>query len=94
MRARPPQPMEAVTPPDRRLAGAFLALADGGEPSAHQRSVPRVVAALAATVTLALGAPLAWAATAPGKLPADQPAAMTTAKALAALLGGDDDDGS
>jgi hypothetical protein len=84
--------MQAVTPPDRRLAGAFLALADGGEPPLNQRSVPRVVAALAATVTLALAAPLAWAATAPGKLPADQPAAMT-AKAVAALHG-DDDDGA
>jgi hypothetical protein len=83
--------MEVVTPPDRRLAGAFLALADAAEPLANQRSVPRVVAALAATVTLALAAPLAWAATAPGKLPADQPAAMT-AKAVAHL--GDDDDGS
>ncbi len=85
--------MEAVTPPDCRLAGAFLALADGGEAPVNQRSVPRVVAALAATVTLALAGPLAWAATAPGKLPADQPAAMTTAKAVAAHLG-DDDDGS
>jgi hypothetical protein len=84
--------MEAVTPPDRRLAGAFLALADGGELPANQRTVPRVIAALAVTVTLALAAPMAWVATAPGKLPADQPAA-TTAKALAALLG-DDDDGS
>src|SRR3954452_16679049 len=73
LRARPPQPMEALTPPDRRLAGAFLALADGGEAPANQRSVPRIVAALAATVTLALAGPLAWAVTAPGKLPADQP---------------------
>ena len=84
--------MEALTPSPHRLAGAFLALADAGEPSAAQRSVPRVVAALAATVTLALATPLAWAATAPGKLPAEQPAA-TTAKAIAALVG-DDDDGS
>jgi hypothetical protein len=84
--------MEAVTSTDRRLAGAFLALADAAEPTVSQRSLPRVVAALAATVTLALAAPLAWVATAPGRLPADQPAA-TTAKAVAALLG-DDDDGS
>jgi hypothetical protein len=90
MRARPPQPMEAVTPTDRRLAGAFLALADAAEPMPNQRSVPRVVAALAVTVTLALAAPLAWAVTAPGKLPADPPAAMTTAKAVLAAQADDD----
>jgi len=82
--------MEAVTPPERRLAGAFLALADGGELPANQRTVPRVIAALAVTVTLALAAPLAWAATAPGKLPADQPAATAAAKAAIGLLGDDD----
>jgi hypothetical protein len=82
--------MEAVTPIDRRLAGAFLALGDDSGPPANQRSVPRVVTALAATVTLALAAPLAWAATAPGKLPADQPAAMTSAKAVPAPQADDD----
>jgi hypothetical protein len=82
--------MEAVTPTDRRLAGAFLALVDDRRPPTDQRSVPRVVAALAATVTLALAAPLAWAATAPGKLPADQPAATTTAKAVPAPQADDD----
>jgi hypothetical protein len=85
--------MEAVTPIDRRLAGAFLALGDDPAPPANQRTVPRVVAALAATVTLALAAPLAWAATAPGKLPADQPAATTSAKAGPAAQA-DDDDGA
>jgi hypothetical protein len=86
--------MEAVTPTDRRLAGAFLALADDPAPTASQRSVPRVVTALAATVTLALAAPLAWAATAPGKLPASPPAATATAKAALAGPHADDDDGA
>jgi hypothetical protein len=85
--------MEAVTPTDRRLAGAFLALADDPRPPANQRTMPRVVTALVATVTLALAAPVAWAATAPGKLPADPPAATTTAKAAPAAPA-DDDDGA
>lgn len=76
----------------RRLASAYLALADDPEPPPAQRSVPRSVGALAATVTLALAAPLAWAATAPGKLPADQPAATPAGKASAGALAADDDD--
>jgi hypothetical protein len=81
--------MGAVTPSHRPLAGAYLALGDDPHPPPDQR----VVVAFAATVTLALAAPLAWAATAPGKLPADQPAATQTAKALPAPQA-DDDDGS
>jgi hypothetical protein len=94
IRANAPQSMEAVTPTDRRLAGAFLALADDPAPPLSQRSVPRVVTALAATVTLALAAPVAWVATAPGKLPADPPAATATAKAALAGPHADDDDGA
>jgi len=85
--------MGAVTPSHRPLAGAYLALGDDPHPPPDQRSVPRVVVAFAATVTLALAAPLAWAATAPGKLSADQPVATQTAKALPAPQA-DDDDGS
>jgi hypothetical protein len=85
--------MGAVTPSHRPLAGAYLALGDDPQQPLDQRSVPRVVAAFACTVTLALAAPLAWAATAPGKLPADQPTATQTAKAVPAPQA-DDDDGS
>ena len=93
LHAESPTPMGAVTPSHRRLAGAYLALGDDPEPPLDQRSVPRVVGALAAAVTLALAAPLAWAATAPGRLPADQPAATQTGKALPAPPADDDDDG-
>jgi hypothetical protein len=76
----------------RRLASAHLALADAPEPSASQRSLPRSVGALAAAVTLALATPLAWAATAPGRLPADRPAATATGKAAPDALAADDGD--
>ena len=82
--------MGAVTPSHRPLAGAYLALGDDPHPPPDQRSVPRVVVAFAATVTLALAAPLAWAATAPGKLPAPQPAALTSGKAVLAAQADDD----
>ncbi len=85
--------MGAVTPSHRPLARAYLALGDDPQPPLDQRSLPRVVVAFAATVTLALAAPLAWAATAPGKLPADQPAATQTAKALPPPQADDDDGG-
>jgi hypothetical protein len=77
----------------RRLASAHLALADDPEPPASQRSVPRSFGALAAAVTLALATPLAWAATAPGKLPADRPAATAAGKAAGGEHAADDDDG-
>jgi hypothetical protein len=83
--------MGDVTPTHRRLAGAYLALGDDPEPPLSQRSVPRALGALAAAVTLAFAAPLAWAAAAPNRLPADQPAA--TAASKASLPHGDDDDG-
>jgi hypothetical protein len=41
------------------LADAFLALSDDSGP-VDQRSVPRVVAATAAAVVLAVGLPLGW----------------------------------
>jgi hypothetical protein len=86
--------MRELSETQRHLAGAYLALGDDPEPPPAQRSLPRSVGALAATLTLALAAPLAWAATAPGKLPADQPTATAAGKASAALAADDDDDGS
>jgi hypothetical protein len=83
--------MGDVTATHRRLAGAYLALGDDPEPPLSQRSVPRALGALAAALTLAFAAPLAWAAAGPDRLPADQPAA--TAAGKAALPHGDDDDG-
>ena len=86
--------MRQLSSTHRRLASAHLALADDPEPFASQRSLPRAVGALAAAVTLALATPLAWAAAAPGKPPADRPAATTAGKAVAAELAPDDDSGS
>jgi hypothetical protein len=57
-----------VTP---QLAHAFLALSDD-EVIVEQRSVPRAVAAAAAAVVLAVGAPLAFMVVKPGDHP--QPA--------------------
>lgn len=85
--------MGDVTPSHSRLAGAYLALGDDPEPPLGQRSLPRAVGALAAAITLALAAPLAWAAAAPDRPPADQPAATPTGKAALALSA-DDDDGA
>jgi hypothetical protein len=83
--------MGDVTPTHRRLAGAYLALGDDPEPLAAQRSAPRVIGVLAATVALALAAPLAWAATGPERLPADQPSATPATKAALGVLADDDD---
>jgi hypothetical protein len=47
-----------------QLARAFLALADDGS-APDQRTLPRVVAAAAAAVLLALGGPLGWYAIKP-----------------------------
>jgi hypothetical protein len=41
------------------LANAFLALADDGA-EAQQRTLPRMVAAAAASMVLAFGVPLGW----------------------------------
>jgi hypothetical protein len=83
--------MGDVTPTHRRLADAYLALGDDPEPPLGQRSAPRVIGALAATVLLAFATPLAWAAAGPGRLPADQPAATPAGKAALALHADDDD---
>jgi hypothetical protein len=84
--------MEQPSSTHRRLATAHLALADDPEPPRSQRSLPRAVGALAAAVTLALATPLAWAATAPGRLPADRPAATAAGKAIGDDLAAADDD--
>ena len=85
--------MREPSPTHHRLASAYLALGDDPGPTASQRSLPRSIGALVAAVTLALAAPLAWAATAPGRLPADQPVATAAAgKAFADALVADDDD--
>jgi hypothetical protein len=85
--------MGDVTPTHRRLADVYLALGDDPEPPSGQRSAPRVVGVLAATVVLAFAAPLSWAAAGPGRLPADQPAATPAGKAALGMHA-DDDDGN
>jgi hypothetical protein len=85
--------MEAPTSAHRRLARAYLALSDDPAASAPQRSAPRVLGAVVATVVLALAAPTAWAAAASGRPPADQPAATPAAKGAMPGPEADDDDG-
>jgi hypothetical protein len=86
--------MRQSSPTHRRLASAHLALADDPEPFVLQRSVLCSFGALAAAVALALATPLAWAAAAPGKLPADRPAATAAGKwADSGLALDEDDDG-
>jgi len=58
------------------LAYAFLALADDG-PEAARRTVPRMLAAAAASVVLALGVPLGWYAS-------EKPVGALSAKAALA----------
>jgi hypothetical protein len=84
--------MGQISSTHRRLASAHLALADDPEPHGSQRSLPRAVGALAAAVTLALATPLAWAAVAPGKLPADRPTATPAGKLAGGDLAADEDD--
>ena len=50
------------------LAQAFLALADDGA-EAEQRTLPRMLAAAAASVVLALGVPLGWYLAKPSEKP-------------------------
>jgi hypothetical protein len=77
-------------PASSRLAHAFLALGDAGEPVSRGPRSPAVVAAsLATTLVLALSAPLAWATASPGHK--DQPAATPASKA--AVPAPDDDGG-
>lgn len=76
-----------------RLARAFLALGDDGVAEPVRRSLVKALAVLAATVALAVAAPLTWMAPtvrAPQKA-ADQPAA-TLANSKAALTAADDED--
>ena len=80
-----PATMESPPPAHRPLAHAYLALADDPEPALGQRTVPRVLVALAAAIALAFAAPLAWASAVRGE-PRDLPAA-TVVKAE------EDDDG-
>jgi hypothetical protein len=80
------QQPHSATPP---LAGAFLALADPGEPADRTPSLSSVLAATAAAVVLALSAPLGVAA-GPVK-PSDQPAATAASKAA---VPAPDDDGA
>jgi hypothetical protein len=61
------------------LANAFLALADDGA-EIGQRTLPRMVAAAAASVVLALGVPLGWYLAKPDEHPV---AAISSKTALA-----------
>src|SRR3954468_17779309 len=90
-RPPPPQAMGAVNPTHRPLAGAYLALGDDPEPPLTQRSVPRVLTAVVAAVTLALAVPIGWGGATSGRVPADQPTATPAAKAAAPALLDDDD---
>ena len=56
------------------LAYAYLALADDGDPL-PQRTLPRVLAAAAAAVVLAVGAPLGFLIVQPVR-PSDRPAQL------------------
>jgi hypothetical protein len=81
-----PTPADSLSPASR-LAQAFLALGDPGEPLTRGRRSPAVVvASVAAMVVLALSAPVAWATASSHK---DQPAATPASKA--AMLAPDDD---
>jgi hypothetical protein len=82
-----PHPVSPTTPP---LAGAFLALADLGEPAGRTPSLSSVLAATAAAVVLALSAPLGVAA-GPVAKPSDQPPATAASKAA---VPAPDDDGA
>jgi hypothetical protein len=71
------------------MAYAFLALAGDGAPLPAQRSLPRLAAALAAAIVLALAAPLSWSAPSDS---AGKPAA-TLGSSKAAVAADDEDDG-
>jgi hypothetical protein len=71
-----PMPDQPHTAP--RLAHAFLALADGGEPlEPAPRSPAVLLAAFVAAAVLALSAPVAWAT---ASMRHDQPLATPAAK--------------
>jgi hypothetical protein len=83
-----------ILPDSHRMARAFLALTDDPELDAVQRSLVKALAAFAATLVLALAAPVTWVAplapVSPGKV-GDQPTA-TLANSKAALAAADDED--
>ena len=81
--------MEPPSPAHRPLALAYLALADDPDAQVGQHSVPRMLVALAAAITLAFAAPLAWVSAIPGK-PRDTPAATLVKAAAEEDDGGDD----
>ena len=80
--------MEPPPPAYRPLAHAYLALADDPDAAVGQRTVPRMLVALAAAIVLAFAAPVAWVSAMPGE-PRDSPAA-TLVKAGAVEDDGDD----
>jgi hypothetical protein len=71
------------------MAHAFLALAGDGPALPPQRSLARLTAALAASIVLALAAPLSWSAPSDS---AGKPAA-TLGSTKAAVAADDEDDG-
>jgi hypothetical protein len=75
------------------LARAYLALADDPDAAAGQRTLPRMLVALAAAIALAFAAPLAWASAARGE-PLDPPAATVVKAGDAEEDDGDDGDAS
>lgn len=83
--------LTAAAPPSPRLAAAFLALSDAGTDPAPTRFSPAIaLAAFAASLVLALSAPLAWIS-GPVVRPSDLPPATQASKA--AVPAPDDDAG-
>ena len=74
-----------------RIAQAFLALADDPGAPPPQRTVPRVLGAVAATLVLAVAGPVAWASSPRGE-PRELPAAAQKASAPSPEDDGDADD--
>ena len=87
----------ALIAPDHRLAQAFLALTDDRAIEPVRRSVRLVLAALAATLVLAMLMPMAWMAPSsrsPDSKIGDQPAAtLGNSKAVPAPADDEDDNG-
>ena len=88
---RSPRLRGAGRRPGPALARAYLALADDPGPALAQRSLPRALLALLATLVLAVAAPLAWASAARGDT-RDVPAATTVKATDADEDDGDEDD--
>ena len=76
------------------MARAFLALTDDVDAEVAQRSLVKMLAAVATVLVIAFSAPATWIAPAPPVAPSkvgDQPAA-TLANSKAALAEADDED--